>query len=183
MKTIAIAGCGKLGTIVARAAARGLLPDYELIGVYSRTPEKARAAADELAAAGKECRVAGTFDELLALRPDFIVEAASPKALRQWALPALSQGTSLVCLSIGAFADDAFYDEARRTAEAHGSRIYIVSGATGGFDVLQTAALRAVPKLSFSTRKAPTPCAAHPSTTTRCRRKPAPCSAARQPRP
>ena len=173
MKTIAIAGCGKLGTIVARAAARGLLPDYELIGVYSRTPEKARAAADELAAAGKECRVAGTFDELLALRPDFIVEAASPKALRQWALPALSQGTSLVCLSIGAFADDAFYDEARRTAEAHGSRIYIVSGATGGFDVLQTAALR----------KAPTPCAAHPSTTTRCRRKPAPCSAARQPRP
>lgn len=113
MKTIAIAGCGKLGTIVARAAARGLLPDYELIGVYSRTPEKARAAADELAAAGKDCRVAGTFDELLALRPDFIVEAASPKALRQWALPALSQGTSLVCLSIGAFADDAFYDEAR----------------------------------------------------------------------
>lgn len=122
MKTIAIAGCGKLGTIVARAAARGLLPDYKLIGVYSRTPEKARAAADELAAAGKDCRVAGTFDELLALRPDFIVEAASPKALRQWALPALSQGTSLVCLSIGAFADDAFYDEARRTAEAHGSR-------------------------------------------------------------
>lgn len=155
MKTIAIAGCGKLGTIVARAAARGLLPDYELIGVYSRTPEKARAAADELAAAGKECRVAGTFDELLALRPDFIVEAASPNALRQWTLPALSQGTSLVCLSIGAFADDAFYDEARRTAEAHGSRIYIVSGATGGFDVLQTTALMGGAEAEFFNEKGP----------------------------
>lgn len=37
MKTIAIAGCGKLGNIVADAILNGILPEYELTGVYSRT--------------------------------------------------------------------------------------------------------------------------------------------------
>ena len=155
MKTIAIAGCGKLGSIVARAAASGLLPGYEVAGVFSRTATKAEAAANELLAAGQKCSVAQSIGELLALRPNFLVEAASPAALREWALPALSQGTSVVCLSIGAFADEAFYAEARRTAEAHGSRIYIVSGATGGFDVLQTATLMGGAEAEFFNEKGP----------------------------
>ena len=33
MKTIAIAGCGKLGNIVADAILNGILPEYELTGV------------------------------------------------------------------------------------------------------------------------------------------------------
>lgn len=155
MKTLAIAGCGKLGTIVAQAAANGLLPGYRLTGVYSRTASKAEAVAGTLTASGQECRVAGTIDELLALRPDFLVEAASPQALREWALQALRQGTSVVCLSIGAFADDAFYEEARHTAEDNGSRIYIVSGATGGFDVLQTTALMGGAEAEFFNEKGP----------------------------
>lgn len=155
MKTLAIAGCGRLGSIVAHAVATGLLPDYELVSVYSRTTAKAEAVAGEMAAAGRKCTVAATISELLALAPDILVEAAAPQALREWAMPALSQGTSLVCLSIGAFADDAFYAEAQRTAEAHGSRIYIVSGATGGFDVLQTAALMGGAEAEFFNEKGP----------------------------
>ena len=38
MKTkLGIVGCGFLGNIVADAWKKGLLPDYELVGVTSRT--------------------------------------------------------------------------------------------------------------------------------------------------
>ena len=43
MKTkLGIVGCGFLGNIVADAWKKGLLPDYELVGVSSRTSAKAR---------------------------------------------------------------------------------------------------------------------------------------------
>ena len=140
---------------MAKAAASGLLPGYKVTGVFSRTAAKAEAVANELRAAGQDCRVAQSIEELLALNPDFLVEAASPAALREWALPALAQGTSVVCLSIGAFADEAFYADAQRTAAQGGSRIYIVSGATGGFDVLQTATLMGGAEAEFFNEKGP----------------------------
>ena len=49
MKTkFGIVGCGFLGNIVADAWKNGLLPDYELVGVTSRT----RASAEKTAANG-----------------------------------------------------------------------------------------------------------------------------------
>ena len=41
MKTFVIAGCGRLAGIVSEAVIKGLLPEYELVGVYSRTVAKA----------------------------------------------------------------------------------------------------------------------------------------------
>ena len=135
MKKLVIVGCGRLGGIVVDALQKGLLSEYELVGVYSRTASKAEA----LAARVQGCQVCGSVDELLSLHPHFVVEAASPAAMRELALPALRQGTSVVTLSIGAFADDAFYAEVMQTAKESGAPVYVVSGATGGFDVLQTA--------------------------------------------
>ena len=155
MKTIAIAGCGKLGNIVADAILNGILPEYELTGVYSRTLGSAQALAEKMVKAGKECRVAEQFEQLRALKPDYLIEAASPAAMREWALPTLKQGISIITLSIGAFADDAFYAEVMQTAKAYGAQVYVVSGATGGFDVLQTAALMGGATAQFFNEKGP----------------------------
>lgn len=155
MKTIAIAGCGKLGNIVADAILNGILPEYELTGVYSRTLGSAQALAEKMVKAGKECRVAKQFEQLIALKPDYLIEAASPAAMREWALPTLKQGISIITLSIGAFADDAFYAEVMQTAKAYGAQVYVVSGATGGFDVLQTAALMGGATAQFFNEKGP----------------------------
>ena len=46
MKRLVIVGCGRLGTIVAEAAANGLLPEYELVGLYSRTFAKTEQLAE-----------------------------------------------------------------------------------------------------------------------------------------
>ena len=78
MKTFVIAGCGRLAGIVSEAVVKGLLPEYELVGVYSRTVAKAERIAGRMAEAGKSCAVCTTADELLALKPDILVETASP---------------------------------------------------------------------------------------------------------
>lgn len=155
MKKLAIAGCGKLGGIVVDAMIKGLLPDYELVGVYSRTEDRAIMLAGKANEQGMDCQVADSLEELLALKPDYLVEAASPAAMRQWAKPALENGTSIVTLSIGAFADDAFYAEIMETAKRNGTHVYIVSGATGGFDILQTATLMGGATARFFNEKGP----------------------------
>lgn len=151
-KSLVIVGCGKLGGIVADAVANGVLAGYELIGVYSRTRAKAEALAVRMPQRPTVC---DSIEDLLALRPDFVVEAASPAAMRELALPALRCGVSVVTLSIGAFADEGFYTEVMRVAREHGTRVYVVSGATGGFDVLQTAALMGGATARFFNEKGP----------------------------
>ncbi len=154
-KRLAIVGCGRLGTIVAQAVARGILPEYELIAVQSRTFAHAEALATRLVADGIQCHACHDIDELLSYKPDFIAEAASPAAMREIAIKALSAGTSIVTLSIGAFADDDFYTQIIDTARNHDTRVYLASGATGGFDVLRTATLMGNATARFFNEKGP----------------------------
>jgi len=149
MKKLVIAGCGRLANIVVDAWCQGLLPDYNLVGAYSRSPDKAKHISDRMQQYRKECKVCTSFEELLALKPDFLVEAASPAAMKDMAIPALKNGTSIITLSIGALADTEFLNEVTETAKANGTRIYIASGATGGFDVLRTATLMGNAKAEF----------------------------------
>ena len=139
MKKLVIVGCGRLAGIVSDAVVNGLLPEYDLVGVYSRTAEKAERIVAKIQQHGKTCMACTTIEDLLALKPDYLVEAASPAAMKELALPALKNGTSIVTLSIGALADTAFYQEVIETAQANGTRVYIVSGATGGFALKGTA--------------------------------------------
>lgn len=156
-QTLAIVGCGKLAQIVVQAILNDLLPDYQLTGVYSRTLEKAQNIAGiiEEANLGYHCTACHSIDELLAMKPDYIVETASPQAMKELALPALKNKSSIVTLSVGAFADKQFYKEVKETATQYGSRIYIASGAIGGFDVLRTAALMGECTTSITTEKGP----------------------------
>ena len=139
MKTkLGIVGCGFLGNIVADAWKKGLLPDYELVGVTSRT----RASAEKTAA-NVGCAVCEDVDALLALEPEYIVEAASVESVRAMAIPVLKRGVNLVILSIGAFADLDFYAQVKAAAGEGGAKVHLASGAIGGFDVLQTVTLMA----------------------------------------
>ncbi|MDD2512087.1 MAG: DUF108 domain-containing protein [Proteiniphilum sp.] len=141
MQKLVMVGCGYLADIVADAWLKGMLPGYAFTGVYSRTAAKAERLADKINKQGNVCQACTSLEELLALNPDFLVEVASPAAMRELALPVLRNGTSIVTLSIGALADRLFYEEVKKTAADNGARVYIASGATGGFDVLRTATL------------------------------------------
>ena len=155
MKKLVIVGCGRLAGIVSDAVVNGLLPDYDLIGVYSRTAEKAERIVTKMQQHGKACIACATLEKLLELKPDYLVESASPAAMKELALPALRNGTSIVTLSIGALADTAFYQQVKETAKANHTRVYLVSGATGGFDVLRTASLMGNASARFFNEKGP----------------------------
>lgn len=150
-------GCGKLADIVADAIIDGLLPDYKLTGTYSRTKDKAIHLADKInnSNLGYSCTPCDTIEALLALKPDYIVESASPSAMKALAVPALRNGSSILTLSIGAFADEAFYEEVKQTARQNNTRVHLVSGAIGGFDVLRTVSLMENCTVSFDTEKGP----------------------------
>jgi len=156
-KKLAIVGCGKLADIVVDALLAGILPDYKLIGTYSNSYEKALRLADRIrmSDADYDCTPCHSISEMLNLKPDYIVESASPAAMRELALPALKNGSSIVCLSIGALADEEFYREVKITAQQNGTRVHLVSGAIGGFDLLRTVSLMEDCKVSFATEKGP----------------------------
>ena len=138
MKTFAIAGCGHLGKIVCKAYKQGLLENYRLVAAFSAQRADAQALVE-----GTDAKAASSMDEIISLKPDFIVETASIALLKEFAISALEKGISIIPLSIGAFADADFKREAMETAKSSGAKIYIPSGAVGGFDVLSTLALMA----------------------------------------
>lgn len=156
-KTLAIVGCGGLASIVVQALDKGLLPDFQIIGTYSRTFEKAQVFSNHInnADRGYTCTPCHSLEELLKLKPDYVVETSSPDSLKELALPTLRNGTSIVTISIGGLADSAFYEEVKKTALEHGTRVHIASGAVGGFDVLRTVSLMEVSEVTFESTKSP----------------------------
>ena len=102
-KTVAVLGCGALGSLVAEGVSLDLQEKWTLAGVYARTAEKAQALAGRFACAAFE-----SMEALLASRPDIVVEAAGGDAARQHAEAVLRSGSSLILLSGGVLADEAF---------------------------------------------------------------------------
>lgn len=148
--TLGILGSGYLGGIIAEAWKNGFLDEYELVGIAGRNMEKTNALAEKVGV--HPCK---TTEELLSLKPDYIAEAASVEAVKEIAEKALSNGSNLVVLSIGAFADSDFYEKVKKVAAENGTKVYIASGAVGGFDVLRTISLMGQAKVHFKAQKNP----------------------------
>ncbi len=136
-KTVAVIGCGALGSLIAEGAAQDLTDRWNLAGVYARTATKAQALAERLG-----CTAFADVEALLQERPDIVVEAAGGDAARQYAEAVLRSGSSLILLSGGILADESFVRCLREAAEEGGSVLHVASGAIGGFDLMRTLAFR-----------------------------------------
>lgn len=147
---LGIIGSGYLSEIIAQAWMDGLLPEYELVAVMGRNEETAKALAER---AG--CAACSDLEQFLAYGPAYVAEAASVQAVKDSAERILSAGSNLIVLSIGAFADQDFYQRVREAAAENGTRVYIASGAVGGFDVLRTVTLMGKAASRIDTRKGP----------------------------
>lgn len=144
---LALVGCGYLSEIVAGALDR-YLPEYELVGVLGRNFEKTEAFAKKY-----NCKACSSIEELLFLKPDYTAEAASVESVKNYGEKILKGGSNFVVLSIGAFADSDFYEQMKGVARENEKKIYIASGAVGGFDVLRTAALMSPITASIGSQK------------------------------
>jgi aspartate dehydrogenase len=84
-----------------------------------------------------------------------VVEAASHEAVREYLVPLLEAGASVIVLSAGALADDALRAKAEQAAAASGALLYVPSGGVGGLDALKTACLAGVDQVSIRVAKPP----------------------------
>ena len=108
---LGLVGCGFLGGIIVDAWKNGLLPEFEFCGCINRSPEAAAALA-----AKASCQAFSSIDELLAQKPDYVIEAASPAVIAEIAEKVLLHGSNLIVLSIGAFADANLLERVKSTA-------------------------------------------------------------------
>lgn len=80
-------------------------------------------------------------DDLIALKPDLVIEAAGRAAISQWGPAALVAAPAVIFASTSAFSDDGILSSLFDLAERHGSKIELPSGAIGGMDALTSAAI------------------------------------------
>ncbi|MDP6702313.1 MAG: aspartate dehydrogenase, partial [Candidatus Latescibacteria bacterium] len=72
--------------------------------------------------------------------PELVVDCAGQAALREHGPEVLSRGHDLMTISMGAFFDDALYQDLVRLAETNGAKLLLLSGAVGALDILGAAA-------------------------------------------
>ena len=145
MKTIAILGCGNIGTIVAQR-----LADAEVVAVYDQLPERRTTLAALCGAAS-----CASFTELLSHKFDLLIEAASPEAVRAHAAEAIQARRTLVVLSTGALTDPDFRHQLEQQALAHGVNLHIPSGAVMGLDNLKIGRISRLSRFLLRTTKPP----------------------------
>ena len=145
MIKIGLLGCGNIGHIIAHHTG-----SFAISAVYDQVFERAQEIAALCGA-----KAYRDFDSFVASDIDIVVEAASVSAARAHAIEVLSHKKDMIIMSVGALTDPGFRDECRRTALAHGRKIYIPSGAIFGLDNLKIGRISRVSRLLLRTTKSP----------------------------
>jgi aspartate dehydrogenase len=149
---IALIGGGTIAQLVLEHVRSAALGTFEVVALMGRTGGAPRASklAQQFAVRYVERR-----EELLAQRPQAVIEAASHEAVRQHLVPLLEAGVGVVVLSAGALVDDAIRAAAEQAAARSGALLFVPSGGIGGLDALKTACLAGVDEASIEVAKPP----------------------------
>lgn len=157
MQHLALIGFGAIArTLVATLCDQPDMRLRKLSLLVRSTPDELRRAAAEICAPRDiEVQVFTDIAQMLAARPDLVVECAGQKAVADHGAAVLGAGVDLVTASVGAFADQALFDRLKETAAGRGARIILPAGAIGGIDALVAARLSGLDELSYTGRKPP----------------------------
>jgi aspartate dehydrogenase len=152
MRTLAVVGCGAIGSSVIEL----LRGDREVQVTQVIVP---RALIDETRAlcarVAPQARVLDAIDHANGGRPDLLVECAGHAAVGDHVLPALEAGISAVVASIGALHDADALLRLEAAAARGGAHVSLVSGAIGGIDALAAARIGGLESVTYIGRKPP----------------------------
>lgn len=123
MLRVGLIGCGAIGSVVARELSQGAVDGAELTAVFDPVVNHPLRVDDR---------------HSLLSRSDVVVEAAGHGALREHGVAVRESGIDLLVVSIGALADE---DLEAQLKKAEGGRLFLCTGAIGGFDILRAAML------------------------------------------
>lgn len=133
---IGIIGCGAIAHEIAKYR-------NDVVAFYDQCPEK----CEDLP--GVRCN---DIDSLIS-HSDFIIEAASPSAVKEYAEKIINSGKDLLIMSVGGLADDEFRAKIFKMAREKGVRIYLPAGAIGGIDIIRSARMAGIKKAKIMSTK------------------------------
>jgi aspartate dehydrogenase len=145
-----LVGCGAMGATIARAFDNDEIMG-NLIAVYDANHEAAKNLANRLK---RKPHVAKDFASMLE-SCDFVIEAASQEAVREYAPKAVSCGKDVLIMSVGALLDKKLFSTLTAEAEKSGSNIYLPSGAVSGIDGLLAASVAGIDEVTLTSTKPP----------------------------
>ncbi len=93
--------------------------------------------------------------DVLAAKPDFVIECAGHGAVDSYATGVLEAGHDLLVVSIGALADRALRDKVFAAAERSKGRVFLPAGAVAGIDGLVAARYGGLDRVRLRSRKPP----------------------------
>ena len=144
-RRIGLIGYGAIAKVLLDTLAQHR-QDIEVIGIVRRK---------DGASAPRPYRFCTDISELLALKPDLIVECAGHEALRAMGPAVLAAGTDLLVASTGALADRATEAALRAAAAQTAAHVILVAGAVGGLDALSAARRSGLTQVLYTGRKPP----------------------------
>lgn len=145
MIRIGLLGCGNIGHIIAKNR-----ENCQILALYDQVFPRAQELADISGGTAYS-----DFDSFISADFDYVVEAASVRAARQYGQRVLAEGKHLILLSVGALADPVFLSGLIATARQSGRRIFIPSGAVTGLDNLKVGQISPFRRLLLRTTKSP----------------------------
>jgi aspartate dehydrogenase len=139
------------GGVIARLFLDHRTDDVEIVAVVGRSEtSRGKALAREFGVPF----VVG-MQELIARRPEIVIEAASHDAVREHVETLLSSAIAVIVLSGGALCDDALRERLERASRERRVPLYVPSGGIGGLDALKAACAAGVDEVSIAVTKPP----------------------------
>ncbi|MCD6127796.1 MAG: aspartate dehydrogenase [Methanomicrobia archaeon] len=144
MMKIGIIGCGYIGSMIAKNFKK------DVLACYDRNTERMNKLSHIL---NRDIKC--SFEEILKMDLDLVVESASIDAVRNLVPDLLKSGKDVMIMSVGALADHELFSTLKKIASENECRIYIPHGAVGGLDAIRSASFQGIEKIVLTTRKNP----------------------------
>lgn len=124
---VGIIGCGAIGSEIAEAIEE--IEEIEVVYLLDHSYEISKQLSSSLRKVIPSKSIDDFIDDV-----SLVIEAASQKAVKTYAIRILEKGKDLMIMSVGALVDEDFYKKIKNLAKENNCKIYIPSGAVSGID-------------------------------------------------
>lgn len=139
-KKISIIGCGAIGSELAQHVDSNMAKNVTLLSILDIRPENAETLKSKLS--NNSPLLFNNFDDFVKSESfkevELVIEAASQNAITSYLNQLISFKKDVLVMSVGAFANSAFFSEVSRNVESNDINIYVPSGAIAGIDALKS---------------------------------------------
>ncbi|KAA9015965.1 aspartate dehydrogenase [Niallia endozanthoxylica] len=149
---IGLIGYGNIGRFLLQSINHNhLIKDGKITAISGRNPELGQKIADEY-----DAEYIQEVNQLIESDVDLVIEAATVEVVKKHAAAILKSGKDFLVISVGALADQSFYEQLHLICEKFGTKLLLPSGAIGGLDILKAAkSIGQLETVSITTRKPP----------------------------